>query len=298
MASEAHDAGLVAQDAGDEPLSWHDAERRRRARLRIAAAVVVVVAVAAGVGALTLNAAAHYQRGRDALRAHRYGAAVEEFAAARVLTIWYRDAQALGVRAQQALELDAARAQVRRQQIAAVSRLLRTARDDVAAGDVAAAMVALREARVLVPSGTVAQTASQRNIVAELTSSLSGRGRQAIQAGRWADATQVSQAWLLLDPASTAAATLGGRAQTAQGLQLDLDAAKSAAAHHRWRDALRLARRVERQWSAFPGAAAVIARAVAALAPKPSPTASAPAAAPAPAPVVTSAPQPAAPPPP
>ncbi len=293
MASEAHERGLApVQDAADEPLNWQDAMRRRQTRVRLIGAGVVAALLVVGVVVLMLSAASHYQRGRDAMAARHFGAAVEEFAAARVLTVWYRDAQSLGAHAQQALELDAQHAEVLRQERSAVSRLLRDARGGITAHKLTDTVAALREARVLVPEGPIGRNATQQAAASELATMLTASGAEAMKAARWEEAARAAQAWLILEPTAQDATDLAQRAATAQGLQQDLGAAEEAAGHGRWREALRLSKGVEREWAGFPGAGALIARAQKALAPKPKPKASA-TTAPAPAPVETVAPPPA-----
>ena len=293
---------VAGEDAVDEPPSWDELKRRRRARVRLIAGVVVLVVLAAGVAAMVANASAHYGRGQAAMDERHFGTAVEEFSAARILTIPYRDAATLADEAPQQLELAAARADVERQQRAAIARLLREAADGLDSGDSAAVLAALREARILVPDGALATTAGQIDIATDLETSLWGAGKSALNGGRWKEAGLYATALLTLDPSAMQGSKLSSRVKTAVDLQDELDKARAAAGRGSWREALRRARGVLREWPGFPGAAAVVAQARKALAPKPKPP-SAPATQ-APAPIATVAPpppvapQPTAPPPP
>lgn len=291
---------LAPSDAAEEPPSWDELKRRRRLRVRIATIVVAIVVVGAGVAAMMANAAAHYAQGRQDMAAHHFGAAVEEFAAARILTFAYRDAQTLGERAQQELELDAVRIDLRRQQRAEVARTLRDATHKLVARDLGGVKAALTEARILVPEGPLASTPGQMATAARLVSSLSETGDQALLGGHWKLAAGCGAALLILDPAGKAGHHLSDRSRKAMALQKELDSARNAARPGHWRDALRLARLVLDKWPDFPGAAAVVTAARRALAPKPKPS---PTAAPraTPTPAATVAPPPAstpAPPPP
>ena len=291
MVSEARQHYLASGDDVDEPPSWDDLKRRHRTRARLLIGIVVAAAIAAGVLAMVASAAGHYERGRQAMAARHFGAAVEEFAAARILTFPYRDATALREQAQQELELDAANADVERQQRAALANLLRTAADKLEARAPDAVVAALREARILVPEGPLATTSGQIVMATRLASSLTAAGREALRGGHWGQAGTYGAALLLLDPADDGGLNLAERSRTATRLQDDLDAARGAARHGRWREALRLARAVLHRWPGFPGAAAVVTSARVALAPKPTPSATAP---PAPAPTAA-APAPPAP---
>lgn len=302
MVSEiGHQFRAAGDDAGDEPPSWDELKRRRQTRVRLIVGIVVLVAIAAGVAALVANAAAHYERGRVAMDERHFGMAVEEFSAARILAVPYRDAEALADKAQLELELAAARVDVKRQQRAAIARLLREAAAGVDSRDVAAVLAALHEARIIVPDGPLAATSGQAAMATDLAASLTAAGKKAMEEGLWKQAGLYGSALLILDPSATDGSRLSDRAKKATGLQRELDAARAAARQGSWRKALRLARNVLREWPGFPGAAAVVTRARAALAPKPTPT---PTPTQAPAPVVTTAPpppvapQPTAPPPP
>ena len=288
MVSEARQQYLAGGDNLDEPPSWDAMSRRHRTRVRLLIGILVAAAIAAGVMAMVISAAGHYERGRQAMAARHFGAAVEEFAAARILTFPYRDAAALREQAQRELELDAARADVERQQRAALARLLRTAAEQVEKRAPDAVVAALREARILVPAGPLATTSGQTIMAARLASSLAAAGREALRGGHWKRAGTYGAALLILDPADQAGLGLAARSLKATRLQDDLDAARGAARQGRWRVALRLARAVLQRWPGFPGAAAVVTSARVALAPKPSPSATA-----APAPVPTVAPPPA-----
>ncbi len=281
MVSEARQHYLASGDYVDEPPSWDALKRRHRTRVRLLIGIVVAAAIAAGVLAMVVSAAGHYERGRQAMAARHFGAAVEEFAAARILTFPYRDATALREQAQLELELDAANADVERQQRAALANLLRTAADKLEARAPDAVVAALREARILVPEGPLATTSGQIVMATRLASSLTAAGREALRGGHWGQAGTYGAALLLLDPADDGGLNLADRSRTATRLQDDLDAARAAARHGRWREALRLARAVLHRWPGFPGAAAVVTSARVALAPKPTPSATA---APAPAP--------------
>jgi tetratricopeptide (TPR) repeat protein len=287
MTSEArHHSQAPIDDVGDEPLSWGQEMRRRRARVRMLIGVIVVVVLVAGIGAIVASAAGHYERGRQAMVAKRFGEAAEEFAAARVLTFSYRDAAVLGKRAQDQLERDAQRADVDRQVRGTVAKYLREGADRLEARDAPGAITALRKARILVVDGPLATTSSQIAIADALASGLSEAGRQALRAGRWNRAREYAMALLLLDPADKTGQALRARGRKGSELQDDLDAARSAARQGRYREALRLARNVLMRWPNFPGAATVVAAARTALAPRPTTT---------PTPAYTRAPTPAAP---
>lgn len=291
MVSEPRQHSFVPGDDDPEPPSWSEVARRRRTRIRLVAAFVVVAAVAAGVAAMVAGAAGHYERGREAMAERRFGAAAEEFAAARILTFPYRDSTALADRAQEQLELDAARTDLQRRQRAALADLLRQAADRLEAEDADGVIAALREARVLVPEGQLAGTTGQIAIATKLAASLSKAGAAALRDGRWRQAGSYAAALLLLDPSSDDGARITARGKNGAALQNDLEAARAAARKGEWRKSLRLAQAVLREWPGFPGAAAVVAAARTALRPKPRPTATV-------APVVTSAPAPQPPPPP
>ena len=204
MVSEARQHYLASGDDVDEPPSWDDQKRRHRTRARLLIGIVVAAAIAAGVLAMVASAAGHYERGRQAMAARHFGAAVEEFAAARILTFPYRDATALREQAQQELELDAANADVERQQRAALANLLRTAADQIEARAPDAVVAALREARILVPEGPLATTSGQIVMGTRLASSLTAAGREALRSGHWGQAGAYGTALLLLTPPTTA----------------------------------------------------------------------------------------------
>ena len=290
MVSEARQPYFVPDDDA-EPPSWNEVARRRRLRIRLLAAIAVVAVVAVGAAAMVASAATHYERGRQAMAARRFGVAVEEFAAARVLTFSYRDSAALADRAQAQLDAEAARTDLQRQQRAALASLLRRASDRLQAKDVDGVIATLREARVLVPEGPLAGTTGQVAMAGQLAKSLSKAGAAALRNGRWELARSHATALLILDPSSADGARITARSKKGAGLQDDLAAARTAARKGEWREALRLAQAVLREWPGYPGAAAVVTAARTALKPKPRPTATV-------APVETSAPAPQPPPPP
>ena len=217
---------------------------------------------------LVTDAARNYDRGRAAMSAQQYGTAAEDFAAARVLTIWYRDAAGLQLRAQRALEQESAQAAASRQVRAQVAGLLRRAGVGLAAHQEGAVVVALAQARRLVPQGPLAAAGDQGPAHA-LAVALVAHGKRALRAGHWHTAGRLAAALRLLAPGAHAGRLLAARSREAAALQAQLAAARAAAHRHHWHRALRLARRTLRRWPGFPGAAAVVAEARAALKPKP-----------------------------
>lgn len=253
-------------------IDWADLKRRRRVRVRLLAAAAFVLAFAAGMAALALNADAHYSRGKEALAGRQFGAAAEEFAAARILVFSYRDADALRARAESALARSAAVAESERHREQKVMRLIDAAAGDVARGDIAALTAALQEARRLVPSGTLSGSLEGADLVRELQEAMRQTADGAMDAGRWNDARRLALAMLIVDPGDKQAMTAKTSAETSLRLEAKLAAAHEAAARGEWRRALRLALQVLAVRSSFPGAQAFVDRARVALIPKPAAT--------------------------
>lgn len=269
-----HDVSTAATEPDPSLVEWdwETLQRRRRRRVMLAAAVVAGVAIVAVGLMLVRTASGHYERGRRALDAEQYLVALQEFNAAHVLGIPYRDAEALAAEAREALDARYRQAAAERRVEEAVVRLVQRAASSLKAGDAAAVEQALMRARGRVPEGLLSTEATTLALLDELAVGVREAGRSALADGRWTAAASYASALLAIDPDDAAARRLSERAASAIALQRDLDRARAAADRGEWRAALRLAQRVLERWPGFPGAAALVERARAALAPKPTPS--------------------------
>lgn len=252
-----------------EPVAppWVTRERRAR-RWRTIACVAAVIAVAAVLlTAVVWNAETHYRQGRDALARGEYATAVEEFAAARLFVIPYRDAEALRAKADRSLAAVGAAAAAQRRREAKIERLLEKAGDRLTAGDTAGVAAAVAAARDIAPNGSLAVSTDAGDLVSGLARRFRDTIARRLEDGRWGDAERLASAWLTVEPASEAAASFLSTARDCASLQTKLDSARAAAANGRWHAALRIALAVLDRRAGFPGAATLVAQARTALAP-------------------------------
>lgn len=280
----------------EEPPSWAEMEHRARARRRLLYIGILVALVVAALAALVWNADSRYRAGRLALEQGRYGEAVANFTAARVLFVSYRDADALRKRAEDELTrtVDTAQREIDRQ--AKVTGLLAAADRLLASGANQGALDKLRAAAAVLPGGPLPLDAEGQTLATALVQSLRDGAAGALAEARWAAAGLQAAALLILAPGDPQAERFADRADQGVRLEAKVEAARAAARRRDWKEALRIARAVLAERRDFPGASAVVADALAALAPKPKPKpTSTPAPAPTPAPP---APQPTQPPPP
>lgn len=254
------------------PPAGYDPDRSRRLRRRVAAAVVVVVLALEAVGALVWIADTHYERGKQALAGGLYQTAIQEFQAARVLVVPWRDATELEQQARQGLAQERARLRRARRHEARIAGLAGTATGQLQAGQWQAAARTVRSLRDLVPEGALGTQPATKAAVKELTSALTAKVRAALAAGRWERAGLLTGALVLLQPDAREAKRLAAEAALATVLQEQLDKARAAAAAGRWRRALRLALAVLARRPDFPGASQLADQARAALKPKPAST--------------------------
>ena len=232
------------------------------------AVAFVLIAV---VGVLVWVAAGHYSRGVEALRAQAYSRAMGEFAAARIVVLPYRDAQALEDQARRALQAEEAARLAEDERMAAVVAGLERATARLRAGDTDGVLAALG---ALAPSDLRAATAAGGaavEVADGLTEDLTAAAQQALQRAEWGRAGRFAEALLVLDPGGAQASSLAERALTGEKLKARLGEAEAAARRGQWREALRLALAVVAVREDFPGAAALVADARVALAPKPKP---------------------------
>jgi hypothetical protein len=270
-----------------QPDEWVDHSIPSRRRWFAVRAAVVAVVAAAVIGAFVWVAAGHYARGVEALRAHAYSRAMGEFAAAKILVVPYRDAQALEDQARRALESENAALAAADRRVAAVVDSLDGAHQRLGRGDAAGVLAALQA----IPAGdlraALADGGPAAASVDALTTDLGTAALDALQRAEWTRAGRLAAALLVLEPSSKEASALADRALVGERLRAKLAEAKDAAQRGRWRDALRLALAVTAVRKDFPGAATLIADARRALAPKPKPK---PTTATAPTPAATTAP--------
>jgi hypothetical protein len=287
--------------APDLPEGWRQADRdewdetratpwRRALALRVGGAILIVVAVLA---VLVWVAAGHYSRGVAALDDGAYSRALGELTAAKVLFFPYRDARSLEARARSGLAAETAARTAEQERVNALVTELDAAGAKLAAGDAIGMLAALKA----IPAADLrsARTAGDaaRTSAANLTEGLTTAAQTALRKAEWQRAGRFAAALLLLQPSSEEAASFAAKARTGERLRTQLAEARAAADRGRWREALRLALAVVAVRKDFPGAAALVADARAALAPKPKPTTQAPVAAPAPAPTIAPPPAPA-----
>ncbi len=246
----------------------------------------ILAALALFAGWRVYAAEAHYKRGLEAADAGRFAAAIQEFNAASILGVTYRDAAERASAAAAALNADLRREYVLQTRLEkGVLRDVRAAYARLAKGDAAGTEQALASARARVPTGPLSEDPLVTLLLSSLSRRIGAAGRAALSAGRWGAASDWAAALLHIDAGDAAAARLAARARRGARLQERLDDARAAARRGQWRQALRLARSVLDEWPGFPGAAALAREARAALAPAPSPS-------PAPAPTATPAPTP------
>ena len=267
-------------ESGELPRGWRTAEaddwddevqprRWRPVWLRVGFALALLAAVA---GVLIWVAAGHYGRGVAALEDGAYSRAISEFSAANVVVFPYRDARALQEQAQRALDERQAALQADQARVDAVVAGLERADRRLKAGDAVAVLATLQG---LPPADL--KLARQKDDAAAaaatvLAEDLTGAATAAMERAAWVRAGQFAAAYLVLDPSDEAIAALAQRARTGEKLRAQLADAKAAARRGQWRAALRLALAVTAVRKDFPGAAALVADARAALAPPPKPT--------------------------
>jgi hypothetical protein len=256
-------------------VPWAEIERRARRRRLVICACVACTLLALVLAAVLWNANSHYSRGRAALASGRYATAVEEFAAARFFTLPYRDAATLSAKAQRSVAEETAAAASERRRRAAVTRLLEKADASLAQGNAAGAIAAINAARRAVPDGPLPLEVGSAGLTTRLTRHIRASAGLDLASGHWRRAADLASAWLALRPADTDATALLATARSSVTLQAMLARARAAAAAGRWRTARRLARAVLDARRGFPGAAAVVAQASAALARKAAPKAAA-----------------------
>lgn len=240
------------------------------------------------------SAAAHYERGRQALAGEQYYAALQELSAARILVFSYRDADALAARAREALDDGIAQAVRGARLEDAVRRSVERAGALLTKGEAADVERALADARERVPYGPLSSDVFTLALLETLTKRLTNATRGAMADSRWGTAATYAAALLAIDPEGASARRLTQRAQRGGVLQRRLDDARAAARRGEWRRTLRVATNVLDAWPGFPGAASLVGEARAALAPRPtpSPTVSAATATPQPTPPAPSTPTP------
>ena len=148
---------------------------------------------------------------------------------------------------------------------------LQTADRRLRAGDAGAVLAALER----LPQADLALALEKDEAAgpaAALAEDLAAAAKTAMQRAEWVRAGNLAAAYLVLDPSDEAIVALANRARTGERLRAQLAEANAAARRGQWRTALRLALAVTAVRKDFPGAAALVADARAALAPKPKPT--------------------------
>jgi hypothetical protein len=269
------DASIEPPDVPDgwqhaESAKWENLRAAVRSHRRAVQVVLLGLVLVCVVGLLVWNAAAHYARGVEALKAHAYYRAAYEFSAARVLVFPYRDAQILEDQAQRAAAAAAADAFRRQGETRLVAQLegvtARLRAND--AGGVLTALQAIDAADLqtaLAGDGTVPAIADT------LAKAILAASRSALRSGAWSRAGRYAAALLVFEPSSQQAMNVVTQARTGQDLSNKLKQAKDAARHGKWQLALRTALAVLAAQKDFPGATAVVVDARKALAPKPKP---------------------------
>jgi len=255
---------------------WKDPSLAARKRLLAVRVTLVVLVLALVIGALLWIAATHYARGVEALKVHSYSWAANEFSLARVLVFPYRDARSLEEQARRALTAeDALREQTEARRAAVVAQL-EMAGARLATSDADGVLTTLQAINQDDLQATLARSETARESADALAEDLAAALNRALGNAAWGRAGRFAAALLVLEPSSELAAALGARARTGEELSAQLGKAKDAAQRGRWRAALRIALAVLATQKDFPGAAAVVADARAALAPKPKPAATRP----------------------
>jgi len=262
---------LRGDTVADTYVPWFERERRaRRLKIIVVASVACAVLVAVFSGVLW-NANAHYERGRNALVRGQYYTAVDEFAGAYFFTFPYRDAAALGATAERSLALATAAAASDRRRRDTVTQLLQKADERLSQGNAAGVVEAIDAARRVVPDGPLPLAAEATGLSTQLALRIDAVAASDLAAARWNSAERLAMAWLALWPGTADATELLAAARSGAALQAKLARARAAAAAGHWRLARRLALAVLAARKDFPGAAAVVSEARAALAPKPAP---------------------------
>jgi len=237
--------------------------------LVVALVGLVTVCVA---GLLVWNAAAHYARGVEALKAHAYYRADYEFSAARILFFPYRDAQLLDNQARRAAVAAAADVFRTQGEIRLVAQL-KAAAARLKANDADGVLTALQAIDAADLQTALAGGGTVPAIADTLAGDILAASRSALLSGAWNRSERYATAFLVLEPSSQQAMNLVTEARTGQDLSNRLKQAKDAARHGKWRLALNTALAVLEVQKGFPGAAGVVADARIALAPKPKPAA-------------------------
>jgi cell division protein FtsB len=263
----------VVRLAPEPPESdpYHEEMRRRRRRRLLAAGMTVLLLAVAFVAWEVRSAAAHYERGKQALADEQYYAAIQELDAARIVVFSYRDAEALSAEAREALDAGIAEAVRSARLEDTVRRLVERADAFVAKGAAEDVERVLAEARERVPDGPLTTNVLTVSLIDALTTKIGSAAREAIRATRWSVAGSYARALLAIDPEDEEAARLAARADLGAKLERQLGDARAAARRGQWRQALRLAQEIVAEWPGFPGAAALVREARTALKPEPTP---------------------------
>jgi hypothetical protein len=251
---------------------WPDPYVTRRRRWLAVRVGFWALFAACLAGALVWVAAGHYSRGIAALDDRAYGLAMSELSAARVLVFPYRDAEALEEQARQALHAETAAFEREEARSTSVIGRLAAAGDRLFdGGDAAGVLAALEAIPTPVLRSTLASSDAAGEAAAALMEDLQVAATTALRKAEWQRAGKFAAAMLVLEPSGAKAPALAERARVGEKLAGQLAAAKEAARQGKWRDALRMALAVVAVRKDFPGAAALVADARAALAPKPKP---------------------------
>jgi hypothetical protein len=248
-----------------------DPLRAARLRARIIKSAIAVVALACLIGIPIFRAAHDYGQGVRALAAHDYAVAADEFHAASVLGISYRDAKLLESEARRGL-MDQAYFTFRRQTEAPLLAQLKSADARLKAGDPDAVMAVVATVDATDLEAGLEKSRTVRTALKGLADNLARTSRRALRAREWDIASVYSSALLALQPASERAAKLHKRAEIGRTLSAKLARARNLAHRHKWRVALNLALSIQAVQEDFPGTAVIVADARAALAPKRKPT--------------------------
>ena len=256
-----------------DDLVWDDPRPSHRGRaLALGVSIAAVLGVA--IAALVLwNAAAHYARGVDALKAHSYTTAVNELSSAKLLLVPYRDSQVLAAQARYELVAESADQEQALARVHLVGSALEDASSALHAGDANGVVSALAALPAGAVRAAVGGSAAVRTAATTLSDGLTAAAREALGKSEYGAAGRYAAALLLVEPASDAAKALAARAVTGEKLTERFAMATTAAHGHHWRTALRLALAVTAVRKDFPGAATLVAQARKALKPKPKPKA-------------------------
>jgi len=254
-----------------DDLVWDDPRPSHRARM-LALGVSIAAILGIVIAALVLwNAAAHYARGVDALKAHSYTTAVNELSSAKLLVVPYRDSQVLADRARYELVAESADQEQALARVRLVENALGDASAAFDAGDASGVVGALAALPADAVRAAVSGSAAVRTAASTLTERLTGAARQALAKSEYGAAGRYAAALLLLEPSAEPAKALAARAEAGQRLTERFARATAAAHGRHWRTALRLALAVTAVRKDFPGAETLVAQARKALAPKPKP---------------------------